>query len=341
MPVKYTKEQYAKLFKEWYPKYELLSDYEGNMAPIQVRCKVDGHIWATTPKRLKAGQGCQVCYDRRRGDATRVGKEAFIKKAKQIHGDKYDYSKVVYKNNKIPVTLICPKHGEFHVRPDKHISRKDGCPDCANEQNGLKKRLPQEEFIRRARNVHGDKYDYSKVDYQGYKQPVIIICPKHGEFPQSPYLHMTGCGCPICRQSHMENETMNFLKSHNIKFERQKRFEWLGNKTLDFFLPDYNIGIECQGLQHFRPIYGTKNAEEKKENFVKIFRRDLAKKKECDENGIKLYYMIHSKSQKLEGNLCDIYNEENTFYSVDEILQLINKTTLFEEIVRKTLDSTL
>lgn len=338
MPNRLTKEQYAEIFNKSYPNYELLSDYNGDKNEIKVKCKIDGHVWTTTPKRLRGGEGCKICYDSRRGNTTRLNKEKFIEKAKQKHGDKYIYSKVDYKNNKTKVCLVCPEHGEFWVRPDKHLSRGDGCPICANIKNGLKKRLPKEVFIKRSEKIHGGKYDYSKVDYQGYDKKVIIICPKHGEFLQSPYVHLCGCGCPICRQSHMENEVMHFLKNNNIKFEMQKRFEWMGTKSLDFFLPEHNIAIECQGLQHFKPVYTTNvDAESQKNEFIKIFKRDLLKNRQCEFHGIKIYYMIHSKTQKFNEMLSEIYNNSNIFYSANDIESIINNIGLFESIVRKTL----
>ena len=96
MPRKITPEEYRRLFSVNYPDYELLTDYSGDKNYITVRCKIDGNMWKTKPNWLKQGAGCQKCYDRRRGETTKLGKENFIKKAKEIHGNKYDYSIVDY-----------------------------------------------------------------------------------------------------------------------------------------------------------------------------------------------------------------------------------------------------
>lgn len=118
----------------------------------------------------------------------------FIEESRTIHGDKYNYSKVEYINNKIPVCIICPEHGEFWQAPQNHINQKQGCPLC----NHRSYKYTTEEFIRRAREVHGDKYDYSKVVYETGRKKVCIICPEHGEFWQTPQKHLSGQGCARC-----------------------------------------------------------------------------------------------------------------------------------------------
>lgn len=118
--------------------------------------------------------------------------EQFIKEAREIHGYKYDYSKVEYIGTHIPVCIICPKHGEFWQTPSHHI-RGHECPKCrANYKKD------KQAFIEKARQVHGDKYDYNKVNYINSRTKICIICPKHGEFWQVPDYHIQGNGCQIC-----------------------------------------------------------------------------------------------------------------------------------------------
>lgn len=115
----------------------------------------------------------------------------FIEKAKTIHGDKYDYSKVEYVNIDTKIRIICPEHGEFWQTPYKHL-KSQGCPKC------IGRRLTVDEFIQQANKIHGDKYDYSKVDFQKKTDTIIIICPEHGEFYQQVSVHLKGCGCSKC-----------------------------------------------------------------------------------------------------------------------------------------------
>lgn len=125
-------------------------------------------------------------------------REDFIERARAIHGDKYDYSKVVYKGVHEKVCIICPKHGEFWQEPNNHISRRSTCPKCSYEMIADKNRSNTETFIKKARKVHGNKYDYSLVEYEHNEKPVRIICPIHGEFLQSPHIHLGGSICPKC-----------------------------------------------------------------------------------------------------------------------------------------------
>ena len=210
----------------------------------------------------------------------------FIEKAKQIHGDKYDYSKVEYVNYKTKVCIICPKHGEFWQNPHHHLSRKQGCHLCNGGVN-----LNTEEFIDKAKKIHGDKYDYSKVKYIDNRTKVCIICPEHGEFWQTPNCHLNGQGCPKCNQSKMENEISLFLKQNDIIFEQQKRFNWLGRQSLDFYLPDYNIAIECQGKQHFESRDRFGGIDGLKERIEK----DKLKKHICETNNVKIIYYANYK----------------------------------------------
>ena len=141
------------------------------------------------------------------------------------------------------------------------------------------------DFIEKAKEIHGDKYDYSKTDleHRDEKGRVIITCQKHGEFWQKPSKHLIGQGCQKCKQSHLENEILNFLKKEKIENITQKKFDWLGKQSLDFYLPKYKVAIECQGSQHFIEDHFYEPLETIKE-------RDKLKKQLCEENGVKLLY---------------------------------------------------
>lgn len=129
--------------------------------------------------------------------------EEFIQKAKAVHGDKYDYSKVEYVDNKSKIIIICSEHGEFSQRPNDHLMGA-GCPLCGRARSANSHTKSRESFIEQAKKVHGDKYDYSKVDYVNIGSKVCIICREHGEFWQVPYSHLKGHKCPKCA-----NDTKN------------------------------------------------------------------------------------------------------------------------------------
>ena len=124
-------------------------------------------------------------------------KEQFILEAKEIHGDRYDYSKVEYVNNLKEVVIICKEHGEFLQLPKTH-KRGNGCIDCALISKKIKRTKKPEQFIIDAKDIHGDTYDYSKVEYIKASEKVIIICKEHGEFEQTANDHLSGKGCKDC-----------------------------------------------------------------------------------------------------------------------------------------------
>lgn len=117
----------------------------------------------------------------------------FLKKAKEVHNNKYDYYKVKYINNKISVDIICPEHGSFPQTPNSHLNGR-GCLECGND----KLKSNNEEFIEKANKVHNNFYIYDKVVYKGALKNVIIECPEHGDFPQTPGNHLRDYGCPYC-----------------------------------------------------------------------------------------------------------------------------------------------
>jgi hypothetical protein len=121
--------------------------------------------------------------------------ETFIEKAKEIHGDKYDYSLSEYKKNHLNVSIICKKHGVFKQIPANHTRKTNphGCPNCASN-----KKLTTKTFIEKAKEIHGDKYDYSLVKYIGAHDIIKIICLKHGIFEQKAFAHLQNYGCQIC-----------------------------------------------------------------------------------------------------------------------------------------------
>ena len=240
-----------------------------------------GKFYVTTG-HLRDGHGCPKCGIEKRIDKRKSKIEDFIKKAKHIHGNKYDYSKVKYVNSHTKVCIICPIHGEFWQTPASHLMGRN-CPKCSKPCY----KYTTEDFVKKAMEVHGDKYNYSKTNYIDAKTKVCIVCPKHGEFWQIPSEHIDGCGCKYCKESHLEGEIRNVLQKNDIKFKYDVRdLEWLKPLTYDFFLPEHNIAIECQGEQHFRIIehFGGKN------DYDKRVERDKKKKILSEKNGIKLLY---------------------------------------------------
>ena len=205
--------------------------YKGYKKDIIIICPTHGDF-PQTPSDHLTGRGCSDCGRQSSTDKRRMTTEEFIEKATEIHKGKYDYSKVDYENAKTDVIIGCPIHGIFPQRPNHHLQGV-GCPDC-----GGTKKSTAEEFIEKAREVHGNKFDYSKVVYIDNKTDVIIRCSEHGDFPQTPSKHLLGQGCPDCAGRNQTTETF-VEKARGIH----------GNRY-DYSLVDYkdaklDVNIRC------------------------------------------------------------------------------------------------
>mgnify|MGYP003295283221 CR=1 FL=1 len=214
-------------------------------------------------------------------------------------------SEVEYINSKTKVCIICPKHGEFWITPNNHVIQKQGCSKCSHRSY----KYSNEEFINKAKEIHGDKYDYSKVEYKNGRTKVCITCPIHGEFWQTPYKHLSGQGCQICAKEQNVNETklFIFLKNNlNTNIERESKLKFLNGKSVDIYIPEYRIAIEYQGIQHFQAVDFFGGQESYKANI----KRDFDKYNECKENNVKLFYF--SKEKQIPKNyIDDIFINEN------------------------------
>ena len=195
---------------------------------ITIICPKHGEFEQRAIEHL-SGSGCPKCVHQERT----LTKEEFVKKANQIHNFKYDYTRSNYVNTETKVCIICPEHGEFWMTPHSHLSGQ-GCPTCGNIKGHNATRKSLEQFIQEARGVHGDKYDYSKVEYSGNKTKVCIICPEHGEFWMTPNSHLSKKqGCPYCA-GHMRKTNEQFIKDardvHGDKYDYSK-VNYINNRT--------------------------------------------------------------------------------------------------------------
>ena len=258
------------------------------------------------------GEGCQQCSLNNKKQKIFSTKD-FIQEAKRIHGDKYDYSKVEYVDSATKVCIICPKHGEFWQVPRSHLTG-NGCNKCSKPVYNT------ESFIEKAREIHGNKYDYSKIEYgKNNMESVCIICPEHGEFWQKPVKHLNGHGCLKCKFSHLEREIANLLDALGLKYFYQVNktiLPWLGRQTLDFYLPDYNIAIECQGAQHYHPVrWGGQNMSEQDalDNFKLVIHNDRRKKDKCLKNHCNLIYYTKEN-----------FANNGEFYDINKVKAYLN-----------------
>ncbi len=256
--------------------------YTKSTDKVFIICPEHGGFWQNAGSHV-SGVGCPKCGTENAISKKRLTTQSFIVKANIIHNNKYNYSKSNYVNTKTKVCIICPEHGEFWMTPNNHLSGQ-GCPQCKAEKNSDFHKLTSEEFIKKAVDVHGDKYDYSQIEYIGYQKPLKIICPVHGEFYQTPDAHIHGSGCPKCGAtlSKNEKEIVEFLKSYNVEVIEHDR-ELLDGMELDILLPEYNIAIEYNGIYW--------HSERKYKNS----KYHLNKLNICNKNGIGLLHIFEDE----------------------------------------------
>lgn len=172
-------------------------EYINAHSKVKIICRSHGEFMQA-PTHHTQGKGCNLCGNISIGKSLSMSNSSFIAKSKILHGNKYDYSKTDYKLAHEKVTIICPKHGEFQQTPAIHL-RSYGCKKCGDEMTGRSLMKSKSEFTSKAKLIHGDKYDYRKVEYNGAHKKVSITCPLHGVFTQTPDAHVNiGCGCPQC-----------------------------------------------------------------------------------------------------------------------------------------------
>lgn len=196
--------------------------YKGRHSKLTICCPVHGDFEQTAGSHLN-GRGCPECGQITKAAKRRWTIDEFIRNASRIHGDKYDYSDSVYVNSQVKLIIRCLVHGDFEQTPDMHINQKQGCPHCGKVSSSQKQKLTTGKFIEKAVAKHGDKYDYSLVNYTFAIQPVKIICKIHGEFYQRAANHLHGQGCPECSKERPGDTLTDFINKakgvHDNKYD--------------------------------------------------------------------------------------------------------------------------
>jgi hypothetical protein len=211
-----------------------LVNYKGIKNNVDIICNEHG-IFSQRAQNHLNGLVCPKCKMKKYRKTT----DEFIKEAIQIHDNKYDYSLVKYENIEKEVNIICPTHGEFQQKPWNHL-KGFGCKLCSNSY-----KYDTKTFIEKSKKIHGNKYDYSLVDYTTGKNKVIIICSIHGKFEQRADRHLLGFGCRKCgniakRKKFIEKLNIRYNNGHQIS----PNFNPVGCEVLDNISNKKNIHIQ-------------------------------------------------------------------------------------------------
>lgn len=198
---KKTTEQFIAEAKEvWGDRWDYSNtEYVRASDKVIITCLEHGDFSQLPSNHLKKAVGCKECYKKEQRTLKVWSRDEFLTKAIQVWGDSLDFSKAVYVNSSTPVTVTCPKHGDFSQTPKQIWAGSTGCKECFRENQSTTLRMTQEEFMDAASSVWGDRWDLSKVVYSGSQEKVVVVCKEHGDFQQIAASFLQGrVGCVEC-----------------------------------------------------------------------------------------------------------------------------------------------
>lgn len=255
----------------------------------------------------------------------KITTEDFIKKAKEIHGDKYDYSEVIYHTTHDKVKISCPQHGLFSQTPKNHL-KTNGCYQCSG-----KKKLSIGDYIKRANKIHGNKYDYSQAIYNNSHEKIKIICPEHGVFEQRADMHLQGQGCSLCKGGVRLTESEFIMKSnemHDNKYDYSLVKYKNANTDVEIICPEhgmfkqlpYNhyVGHGCSACKN----YQSKGECELLEFIKEIYSGEVQERKKIIIPPYELDVYLPDK--KIAFEYCGLYYHSNSFKKNDYHLKKLN-----------------
>ena len=254
-------------------KYDYTSvNYEKSNKKITITCKEHGEF-TQTPKDHLRGNGCPKCSGRN------VSNVEIINELKSFHNNRYKYNFI---NKKKKITITCEEHGEFYQSYNTH-KKGHGCPKCSFEKNRLIRTKSLNQFVDDANSVHGDRYDYSLVDYIRSRDKINIICKEHGTFNQTGESHLRGYGCPSCGDKYQKEikNIFNLLNDNKIEFEINNN-TILNGKELDIYIKNKNLAIEYDGL-----YWHCDKFKDKKYHLEKTI--------ECEKKGVRLIHIFEDE----------------------------------------------
>jgi len=219
------------------------TEYIKTMEKVTITCKIHGPFQQLANSHLN-GRGCRQCANNQRKTT-----ELFIKQAQIVHCDRYDYSCVEYVSAANRVIIICRKHGAFEQKPSCHLSGQ-GCPKCGIDSMRTRLSKPERDFIKECAIIHNKKYDYTNTRYRGRSSLITIICPIHGEFEQRASEHLRGYGCPQCAGNQPLSTDEFIYKAKNVHGNRYNYPGLIYTRSKDV------VEVECQQHGRFKIVAG-------------------------------------------------------------------------------------
>lgn len=171
--------------------------YTNSQGYVLIVCPTHGEF-SQTPSAHLTGRGCPTCGDTKIGDKCRISQSDFLARCTDVHGDRYDLSRVAYKGVSKKIEVVCKEHGVFYPTAGNFTANKSGCPTCARLLVGSKSRMSEQSYIERAKALHSNRFEYGEISYKKGGPFLSVVCKEHGRFEQRLHDHMKGVGCVKC-----------------------------------------------------------------------------------------------------------------------------------------------
>jgi len=255
--------------------------YTGSDKKVIITCEIHGEFEQFPADHLN-GSGCKLC-----AHSVKYSTDDFIKKSKEIHGNKYNYDNSTYVRNNYKTEIICNQHGSFMQTPKAHMNGS-GCSLCGHEMSNRKSTKNTSQFIEESNKIHNNKYNYTETEYTHSTDKLFVECEKHGKFSTIANNHLQGHGCPVCAKQNFrskpEFEIKEFLESFDVEV---KHTYYLNGTELDLYIPSYNLAIEFDGL--FYHSSGSVDTD------AVISKKHIKKTELCEANGITLLHIFENE----------------------------------------------
>lgn len=292
-------------------------NYINNSTKVDIICPSHG-VFQQAPAFHKIGNQCPECAYIQRASKNSLSYKEFLDNANRVHNNTYDYTNTVYTTSQDIIDISCKTHGSFKQIASNHLMGS-GCPECFFDTL----RISKEDYIKRAEAIHGNRFDYTKIELKTLQDYIEIICPVHGIFTQRAITHLSSVfGCKKCSRENSKYEELieQYLVEHNIKFERNILLNSINKditnkEELDFYIPDYNLAIEIDGIYWHSELngraksYHLHKSEKCKEigiHLIHIFTSDFLQK---DIIYSRLNHLLHlNKDKKIFARKCVIRN---------------------------------
>lgn len=281
--------------------YDLVK-YVNSITKVKILCNDCNNTFLLNPNQHLLGVGCRVCANLNK----KSNKEEFVKKSKKIYGDKFNYDLVEYIDCKTSVKILCNDCNNIFLRPPNDHLRNKGCFHC--------KKFTTQQFVLKAKEVHGDKYSYDLSDYKRMRIKVKIFCKSCNKiFEQTPDCHLRGHGCRCFTEYKGERKISLYLDKNHVEFTKQKMFSslrYILPLKYDFYLSELNLIIEYDGEGHYQAKFGS-TLEQKQKNLEDCQLRDKIKDEWAKANNIPLLRIPYWDFERIE-KLLDAFILENT-----------------------------